>query len=132
MKMLLDTNILDSGVKFRETGPCQWTIAIDGDERTVTKDDRGFIAHVGHLERHWNFDHALKACIEDARHQRDMHDRAEALRLQQAARFDRLTDEQFAYVLECREQELAGLSVNSPGRADMLRDEIRMMKEARP
>jgi hypothetical protein len=61
-----------------------------------------------------------------------MHDRAEALQLQQAMRFDRLTPEQFARVLAAREQELAGLSVNSVGRADMLRDEIRMMREARP
>ncbi len=60
-----------------------------------------------------------------------MHDRAEALRLQQAARFDRLSPEQFDYVLAAREQELAGLSVNSPGRADMLREDIQAMKDSR-
>jgi hypothetical protein len=135
MKMLLDNTLLDGGVSFREIempGSCidlAWLVKVDGDTRTITQEGPGnYIAHIGHMDRHWCFDHALKACIEDARHQRDMHDRAEALRLQQAARFDRLTPEQFARVLEAREQELAGLSVNSPGRADMLRDEIALMK----
>jgi hypothetical protein len=131
MKMLLDNTLLDGGVSFRETGPLEWTVTIDGDKRTITKDSRGYIAWVGSKDRYWCFDLALKACILDARHQRDMHDRAEALRLQQAARFDRLTPEQFDRVLEAREQELAGLSVNSPGRADMLRDEIQAMRASR-
>jgi hypothetical protein len=131
MKMLLDNTLLDGGVSFRESAPLEWTVTIDGAKRTITKDERGFIAWIGHMDRHWNFDHALKACIEEARHQRDMQDRREALHLQQAARFDRLTPEQFAYVLEAREQELAGLSVNSVGRADMLRDEIQAMRASR-
>jgi hypothetical protein len=133
MKMLLDNTLLDGGVSFRERTPCSWMVTIDGDERVITQEGPGsYTAWIGHQSKHWCFDHALKACIEDARHQRDMHDRAEALQLQQAMRFDRLTPEQFARVLAAREQELAGLSVNSVGRADMLRDEIRMMREARP
>jgi hypothetical protein len=131
MKMHRDHTLLDGGVSFREITPVDWLVTIDGDTRVITKDERGFIAWIGHQERHWCFDKALKSCIEDARHQRDMHDRAEALRLQQAARFDRLTPEQFDRVLAAREQELAGLSVNSPGRADMLRDEIQAMRASR-
>jgi hypothetical protein len=132
MKMLLDNTLLDGGVSFREIDPGSWLVNVDGDKRTITQEGGYFTAWIGHQDRHWCFDNALKACIEDARHQRDMHNRAEALRLQQAARFDRLTPEQFDRVLASREQELAGLSVNSVGRADMLRDEIRMMREARP
>ena len=124
-------NTTDDGISFRETGPNSWLVWVDGDTRAITKDERGFIAWIGSQDRDWCFDHALKACVDDARYLRDMHDRAEALRIQQAARFDRLTERQFFFVLECRERELAGLSVNSVGRADMLRDEIQMMKEAR-
>jgi hypothetical protein len=131
MKMLLDNTLLDGGVSFRETGENSWLVTIGDTTRVITKDERGFIAWIGSQDRDWCFDHALKACIEDARHQRDMHDRAEALRLQQAARFDRLTPEQFDRVLEAREQELAGLSVNSVGRADMLREDIQAMKDSR-
>ena len=131
MKMLMDSTNLDSGVTFAETAPREWTVSIDGDKRTITQEGGSFIAWIGSQDRHWCFDSALAACISDAIHHRDLHDRAEALRIQQAARFDRLTPEQFEYVLDCRESELAGLSVNSVGRADMLRDEIQMMKEAR-
>jgi hypothetical protein len=132
MKMHRDHTLLDGGVSFRETGPLEWTVTIDGDKRTITQEGPGlFIAWIGHMDRHWNFDGALKACIEEARYLRDMVERREALRLQQAARFDRLTPEQFDRVLEAREQELAGLSVNSPGRADMLRDEIQAMRASR-
>ncbi len=129
MRMHRDNTLLDGGVSFREIDPGSWLVNVEGDKRTITQEGPGrFIAWIGSQDVHWCFDRALKACIEDAHHQRDMHDRAEALRLQQAARFDRLTPEQFDRVLAAREQELAGLSVNSVGRADMLRDEIALMK----
>lgn len=69
MKMLLDDTLLD-GVTFREVDPGKWLVLIDDDTRTITKDERGFIAWIGHMDRHWNFDHALRACIDDSRYQR--------------------------------------------------------------
>ena len=121
----------DSGVSYRATGPSSWLVTIDGDERTITFDERGFIAHIGCQFRCWSFSHALTQCVEDARHQRFLHDRQEALNREQDRQIAKLSPDQFAYVLDQREQELAGLSVNSPGRADMLREDIQGMLDSR-
>lgn len=109
-----------------------WTVTIDGDTRTITQEGpASFFAWIGFPFRCWSFQGAVDACAEDARHQRFLHDRAEALVREQDRRIGALSPEQFEYVLDCREQELAGLSVNSVGRADMLRADIQAMKDSR-
>jgi hypothetical protein len=120
------------GIEFRETGPSSWLVPFDGDTRTITRDGTGFIAHIGCMFKCWSFAGALRACVEDMEHQRYLHDRQEALQREQDRQLAKLTPKQFAYVLAAREAELAALSVNSPGRASMLRDEIQMMRDARP
>lgn len=109
----------------------RWTVTWLGAERTITREGTGFIAWIGCQFKCWSFEGARKQCVDDIEHQKFLHDRAEALQRGGIHRLAKLTPEQFAYVLAARERELAGLSVNSPGRADMLREDIRIMKEAR-
>ncbi len=118
----------DSNVSFRETGPSAWVVSVAGTERTITFDERGFIAWIGHQSRHWCFDHAVKACVEDAEHQRDMFDRQQALRREWDRQHSALSPKQFASVLAAREQELSQVAPCS-GRAEMLREDIQRMKE---
>jgi len=68
----------EDGISFYENGPRQWTVVIDGkDERTITQDERGFIAWIGFQDRHWSFSRATKACAEHARFHRAECERVE-------------------------------------------------------
>ncbi len=125
-------NTTDDSISFRATGPNSWLVWVDGDTRAITRDERGFIAWIGVQFRTWSFQGALDECAADVRHQRFLLDQQQAARRDYDRRMAKLTPAQFERVLSAREQELAGLSVNSPGRAEMLRDEIEMMREARP
>ena len=113
------------------TIPDQWTQPWMDDERTITRDGNQFIAHIGCQFRCWSFEGARKQCIEDMEHQSFLRNRQIALHREQDRQIARLTPEQFERVIADKEQELAGLSVNSVGRADMLREDIRIMQEAR-
>jgi len=64
----------DSNVSWRQTEPNSWIVFVDGDTRAITRDERGFIAWVGHQNRCWSFHGALNACVEDARWQRYLRD----------------------------------------------------------
>jgi hypothetical protein len=120
------------GIEFRATGPSSWLVPLDGDERTITQEGpQSFIAHIGCMFKCWSFAGALRACVEDMEHQLYLHDRQEALQREQDRRIGGLSPAAFEYVLAAREQELSGLSVNSPGRAYMLRAEIQSMKDSR-
>lgn len=68
----------EDGISFYESGPRQWTVIIDGkDERTITQDERGFIAWLGFQDRNWSFSRAMKACADHARFHRAECERVE-------------------------------------------------------
>lgn len=69
-----------------ETHEGYWTVIVDGDEhdtRAVTKQGTEFIAWIGSMDRHWCFQRAVNACVEDIRYHRFLA--AEAIRAQDEA-----------------------------------------------
>jgi hypothetical protein len=124
------TPIAEVGVSFTETQPGWWTVMIDGDEsRTITRDETGFIAWIGTRDRHWCFDRALKACIDDARYQRSLRDEAARASAVAKARIEVLSDDQRMETIAAREAEMLGLRyaeshVDCVGRTAELRAEI--------
>ena len=97
--------------------------------RTITRDETGFIAWIGTRDRHWCFDRALKACIDDARYQRSLRDEAARASAVAKARIEVLSDDQRVEMIAAREAEMLGLRyaeshVDCVGRTAELRAEI--------
>ena len=113
------------------THPGWFRVELGDDFRIISRDGSGFIAWIGHQFKAWHFTKALDVCVEDMEHHASLH--AEAAEKYRAFvdRINRATDAEIDAVMAAREQELAGLSVNSVGRADMLREDIRIMQESR-
>jgi len=124
------TPIAEAGVSFTETRPGWWTVTIDGDaSRTITRDETGFIAWIGMRDRHWCFDRALKACIDDARYQRSLRDEAALAGATARARIEMLSDGPRAEMIMALETEMLGLRyaeshVDCVGRTAGLKAEI--------
>ena len=126
--------IAEGGVSFTEARPGWWTVTIDGDDsRTITRDETGFIAWIGTRDRHWCFDRALKACIDDARYQRSLRDEAARASAVARARIEVLSDNQRMEMIAAREAEMLGLRyaeshVDCVGRTAELRAEIEALR----
>lgn len=80
------------GVSFREEGEGRWIVTIDGqDQRTITKSGSSFIAWVGHQDRHWCFNKALRSCADHARFHRATADAAKKDYAERLARIQSMT-----------------------------------------
>jgi hypothetical protein len=52
--------------------PDLWTVTVDGNTRTITRDGSGFIAWIGCQFKCWSFEGARKQCVEDIEYQQHL------------------------------------------------------------
>jgi hypothetical protein len=70
----------DIGAAWIKTDDGWEIVSVDGlpTSRTITKAPKGFIAWIGFMSQHWNFNGALIACADHVRMHREMQAEAEA------------------------------------------------------
>ena len=108
MNALFPTFQNENGIGWTETHDGYWTVVVDGDAvntRAITKAGSSFIAWIGHQDRHWCFERALKACAANVRLQCAMADEAERAREEAIASLMRMTPEQKARAIDRLEAE---------------------------
>lgn len=125
-----------NGVSFVETAPGQWTVTVDGiDERTITQDERGFVAWIGCQDRHWCFARALDACVEHSRYHRQVAEETAARREQAIAALMAMTPAQKSRAIERLQTErdlldYADSEVNTVARKDEIDRRIASLRGA--
>lgn len=97
-------------ISFSEIEPGKWAVTVDGkDTCQITKDGSGFIAWLGHQDRHWCFQRALAACAEYMRWHRSQHEKAMHAYDVAKAGVARMTEEERDEALDRLENERSRL-----------------------
>ncbi len=70
----------DIGAVWIKTDDGWEVVSVDGlpTSRTIRKEPRGYVAFIGFMSRHWNFNGALIACADHVRACREMQAKTEA------------------------------------------------------
>ena len=99
------------GVSWIETDDGWDVVSVDGKpaNRRITKAAKGFIAWIGFMSQHWNFNGALIACADDVRNRRQMETELEIAHQEALASLMRMTPAQRERLIANLETERDGL-----------------------